>query len=140
MTVVIDASLLAEMLVGSPLGRVAEARLVAEGDLNLPDIAGPQTASVARGWLRGGRVTAMRAGQMIEDLAILPARVWPTIPLLGRAWELRDNATIYDAVYVALAERLGAKLLTGDGRLGRGLVGRANCEIVCLAAGSETGG
>jgi predicted nucleic acid-binding protein len=39
--------------------------------------------------------------------------------LLVRALDLRDNFTAYDAMYVALAERLGSALLTGDVRLGR---------------------
>ena len=40
-------------------------------------------------------------------------------PLLHRVWELRHNVGAYDATYVALAEALGASLLTGDGRLSR---------------------
>jgi predicted nucleic acid-binding protein len=40
-------------------------------------------------------------------------------PLIARCWELRDNLTIYDAVYVALAELMGAALLTADERLAR---------------------
>ena len=37
--------------------------------------------------------------------------------LLERCWELRDNLTIYDAAYVALAELLEVSLLTADGRI-----------------------
>ncbi|MGY1728101.1 type II toxin-antitoxin system VapC family toxin [Geodermatophilus sp. SYSU D01062] len=40
-------------------------------------------------------------------------------PLLGRALELRQAVTAYDGVYVALAEVLGAGLVTGDRRLAR---------------------
>ena len=39
------------------------------------------------------------------------------VNLLGRAWELRDNLTAYDAMYVALAEALDAALVTCDGPL-----------------------
>jgi predicted nucleic acid-binding protein len=41
----------------------------------------------------------------------------PHRPLLPRCWELRDNLTVYDAAYVALAERLDTTLLTADARL-----------------------
>lgn len=41
----------------------------------------------------------------------------PLPPLLNRAWELRHNLTVYDAAYVALAERLDGVLVTCDGRL-----------------------
>lgn len=36
------------------------------------------------------------------------------MPSLQRAFELRDNATIYDAPYLALAKLLEATLLTRD--------------------------
>ena len=35
------------------------------------------------------------------------------------AWTLRNNVTYYDALYVALAARLGYPLLTADARLAR---------------------
>ncbi len=37
----------------------------------------------------------------------------------GWRWALRDNVTYYDALYVALAARLGYPLLTADARLAR---------------------
>ena len=50
-------------------------------------------------------------------------------------WELRGNLTAYDAAYVALAELLGAPLVTLDTRLARAPGTR--CEISCYPAGSE---
>ena len=38
-------------------------------------------------------------------------------PLQARVFELRDNLTAYDAMYVALAERLVVPLLTDDAKL-----------------------
>jgi predicted nucleic acid-binding protein len=43
--------------------------------------------------------------------------VYPTVALLRRAWELRDNVTAYDGCYVALAETIGCTLITADVRL-----------------------
>lgn len=37
--------------------------------------------------------------------------------LLPRIWQLRHNLSAYDAAYVVLAEKLGAALITRDGRL-----------------------
>jgi predicted nucleic acid-binding protein len=44
---------------------------------------------------------------------------YPHAALLSRVWELRENFTAYDAVYIALAETLEAPLVTTDARLAR---------------------
>ena len=38
-------------------------------------------------------------------------------PIRATVWELRDNLTVYDAWYVALAEWLGVEFITADERL-----------------------
>lgn len=53
----------------------------------------------------------------MADLVDLDALRWDHEPLLGRAWELRENVSAYDAMYVALAEALEAPLVTSDARL-----------------------
>jgi len=63
-------------------------------------------------------------------LAALPLRRVPHLPLLARAWELRDNLSAYDASYVALAEALRTVLVTADGRIKR--ASGVNCQIVVL--------
>jgi predicted nucleic acid-binding protein len=45
-------------------------------------------------------------------------------------WELRDNLTVYDAAYVALAETLDAPLLAGDSRLARTSGTRCSIEVL----------
>lgn len=52
-----------------------------------------------------------RAGEALDGLAGLDLSRRPHTPLLGRIWELRNNLT----AYVALAEALGAPLVTTDG-------------------------
>jgi predicted nucleic acid-binding protein len=44
---------------------------------------------------------------------------YPHAALLSRVWELRENLTAYDAVYIALADTLEAPLVTTDARLAR---------------------
>lgn len=46
-------------------------------------------------------------------------RRYPHAPLIRRALQFRENLTIYDGLYLALAELLDAPLLTLDGGLGR---------------------
>jgi predicted nucleic acid-binding protein len=50
--------------------------------------------------------------------------------LLPRIWDLRNNFTAYDAVYVALAEALGVPLITRDGRLAGAAGHQARIELV----------
>ena len=50
--------------------------------------------------------------------------------LLPRTWELRHNASAYDAVYLALSEILAAPLLTCDSALVN--VPGCEAEVVCV--------
>ena len=85
----------------------------------MPELADLEVVSVLRRQVRAGAVDARRAGLALDDLAALRAQWAPHRPLLARCWELRDNLTVYDAAYVALAEAMHATLLTGDRRLAR---------------------
>ena len=68
--------------------------------------------------MRAGDVLADRAEEALGDLTGFDLRRHSHMHFLGRAWELRDNLTAYDAMYVALAEAIGAPLVTCDGPLG----------------------
>ena len=54
---------------------------------------------------------------------------WAHDALALRIWELRQNLTAYDAAYIALAEALGAPLLTRDKRLASAPGIRALVEV-----------
>ena len=62
-------------------------------------------------------MTADRATEACRDAALLLILRYPHVPLVERAWELRANLSIYDGVYIALAEMLEAPLVTCDRRL-----------------------
>jgi predicted nucleic acid-binding protein len=49
---------------------------------------------------------------------------------MSRIWSLRANLTAYDGTYVALAEALGAVLITCDERISRAPGLRATVEVV----------
>ena len=74
--------------------------------------------AIRRRRLRGD-IDDVRAGEAIDDHLALPIKRYPHHILLRRAWELRDNFTAYDAIYVALTEHLHATLFTSDLRLAK---------------------
>lgn len=117
--IVVDASVLATALGDDgPDGDHARARLRGER-LSAPELVDLEVTSVLRQQVHSGAADLRRAALALADLAALPLRRAPHRPLLARCWELRDNLTVYDASYVALAEALDVTLLTGDGRLAR---------------------
>lgn len=129
---VVDASVLAPALADDgPDGDVARARLRGQS-LVAPELIDLETTSVIRRQSQAGHLDARRAGLALTDLVELPLRRAPHLPLLARCWELRDNLTVYDAAYVALAEVLNVALLTADARLSKATGPR--CEIELLAS------
>jgi predicted nucleic acid-binding protein len=128
--IVVDASVLAPALAddGADGDRVRE-RLRGER-LAAPELIDLEVVSTIRRAARARRLDDRRSGQALKDLAALPLRRVPHLPLLTRVWELRDNLTAYDAAYVALAEALDALLLTADGRMGR--ASGLRCEVEVL--------
>lgn len=117
--IVVDASVLATALGDDgPDGDRARARLRGER-LSAPGIVDLEVASVLRGQVHGGDLDVRRAALALADLVAMPLQRAPHRPLLTRCWELRDNLTVYDASYVALAEALEVTLVTGDERLAR---------------------
>jgi predicted nucleic acid-binding protein len=128
--IVVDASVLATGLGDDgPDGDQARARLRGER-LTAPELVDLEVVSVWRRQVRAGAMDARRAALALADLGALPLRRTPHRPLLPRCWELRDNLTIYDAAYVALAEVLGVLLLTGDGRLAKSAGSTCNIEVL----------
>jgi len=58
-----------------------------------------------------------RAAQALADFADLRIQRYGYLALAGRIWELRHNATAYDAAYLALSEALPGILVTRDAAL-----------------------
>lgn len=126
--IVLDASALLELALGTPRGRAIADRIEdPELSLHVPHLADVEVAQALRRYVRDGGLDAETGRAALEVVRLLDLERHSHEPLLDRVWQLRANLTAYDAVYVALAEALGAKLLTCDGRLARapGLRGRA---------------
>lgn len=112
--IVLDASALLLILLGT-------ARLPSdvESPLCAPSLIDVEVASALRRLERAGRIDASRAVDLVDALARSPIDRFPHEPILRRAWQWRHDVSAYDAIYVALAEALGATLWTADRRLAR---------------------
>ena len=129
--IVVDASAVIEFLLQTALGLRVETRLFRDADeLHAPHLIDVETVQALRRLVRSGDVSADRAQEALDDLMMLAIRRHAHVDLAGRAWELRDNLTAYDAMYVALAEATDAPLVTCDARLGATPGHAARIEVV----------
>ena len=129
--IVVDASAVLEFLLQTPLGTRVEARLFRDGDeLHAPHLIDVEVTQGLRRLVRSREVSPDRAADAIADLIDLDLHRHAHLDLLTRAWKLRDNITAYDAVYVALAEALGATVVTCDAPLGKAPGHRTSVEVV----------
>lgn len=119
MTLVVDASVVVAALVDDGTdGAWAEAVLLSD-DLAAPHLMPAEVANILRRAKQAGDVSADTASLAHGDLLDLRVELVPYAVVASRAWALRENLTLYDAWYVALAELLEADLATLDARLAR---------------------
>jgi predicted nucleic acid-binding protein len=129
--IVLDASVMVDLLTKeAPETAHIRARLARELEVHVPDLVDVEVAHALRGLVLRDRLAAARARRAIRRFAILPLVRWSQTPLLSRVFALHDQLTAYDATYVALAEGLGATLLTRDARMARAAGHRARVEVV----------
>jgi predicted nucleic acid-binding protein len=129
--IVVDASAVVEVVLRRPKAEVLEARMFRRGEtIHAPHFIDLEVAHVVRRHVAAGTASAERAGLALEDLAGLRLDRYPHVPLLGVIWTLRHNFTVYDASYVALADALGAGLLTLDMRLAAAVREHTAVELV----------
>lgn len=126
-----DASVVVDALLGAPEDSRLRSRLFAGGaSLHAPHILDLEVLHVLRRLERRGILHLSRAAEAVEDLLDLPLTRYPHVDLADRVWELRGALTAYDAAYVALAEALGAPLLTRDAALASAGGHRARVRFV----------
>lgn len=106
--IVVDASVVIELLLRSPDAAAIQARVFGGGELlHAPHLMDVEVAQVMRRYSLRGEITAARGALALDILRRMPVRRHAHDLLLGRIWELRTNLSAYEAAYVALAEGLG---------------------------------
>ncbi len=117
--IVLDASVVVDLLLGlAPHAAEISRLLVAEApQLFAPHLLDAEVAQVIRRRVQGGSLRAADAVAALRVLTTLPIVRHSHVPFVERAFQLRGNATVYDALYLVLAEALGARLVTRDAAL-----------------------
>ena len=119
MTRVVDASVVVEAILGiGPRADWAAAQL-ADAHLAAPHLMPVEAANALRRLQARGLIGADIANLAHAELLALPVDLYPYEAIAERAWQMRASVASYDACYVALAELIGADLLTLDTRLTR---------------------
>ena len=108
-------------------------RLTRSGTLHAPHLIDVEVTHALRSLVARGDLSGNRASDARMDASDLRIARYPHLPLLARAWELRDTLSAYDAVYVALAEILPAPLVTCDARLAKTSGHNAEIELFAPA-------
>ncbi|WP_298863018.1 type II toxin-antitoxin system VapC family toxin [uncultured Microbacterium sp.] len=116
MTLVVDASAVAEVLLGTEAGRRA-AVLIDGHELLAPQHLTAEVASVIRGWSLSRQITDEQALRALGEFESLGVEQVPMMSMLPAVYALRHNVSAYDAMYVVLARAAQCSLLTLDARL-----------------------
>jgi len=113
--IVADCSAILDALLPGAPPELCEAVSGAD-EIAVPHLVDLQLLKVLRRLLREG-APERDVEQLRTDYGALPLTRFPHHVLADRVWELRANATAYDAAYLALAEILEVPLVTSDARL-----------------------
>jgi predicted nucleic acid-binding protein len=128
--IVVDASVLVTALADDGAdGDRARARLRDER-LIAPHLVDLEVTSAWRRLAAAGDLDDRRAQLALDDLRALRIERVPHTPLLARCWDLREDLTVYDAAYIALAEILHTTFLTADARLAGAPGTRCRVEVI----------
>jgi len=124
--IVVDASVVYETLLGSAPARerLSHEKLIA------PQLIQVEVMNALRRRLLAKMISPKRAEEALEDYDDTYIILFNHAQLMGRAWELRDNVTPYDAMYVALAEWFGVPLVTMDATLAGAPGVKASVEVL----------
>jgi predicted nucleic acid-binding protein len=112
--IVLDSSAAIDYLIGRGAGEWVETQLRDLDEVHAPHLLDVEVVGALRRRLQAGELSRRRAQDALADFQDLRVRRYPHRPFLHRMWELRDNLTASDAVFVALAEALAFPLVTTD--------------------------
>lgn len=129
---VLDTSAVVDYLLGTGAHEQVRELIGVEGELAAPDVLVFEVLAVLRRESHRGAIATDRALAAVEDLGEISLELFPSLPLRGRAWALRDNLTAADALFVTLAEYLDEPFATKDGALAREVAKHTTVTVLDL--------
>lgn len=118
MTTVVDVSVALKWILNEPGAKEARA-VLKTGAVSAPDFLLVEAANVLWRDVRRGVMDREHADQAFEIIANAGVAMTPAVEMLPAARSVAAgvDVTVYDALYVALAQQAGAALATADQRL-----------------------
>lgn len=129
---VLDSSVVVDYLVRQGAALAVDDLLDEPTPAAAPDVLVFEILAVLRRDVARREMSERRALTALDDLGDLGVELFPSLQLWRRAFALRHNMTMADALFVALAEALGEPLATKDRGLARAAVEHAAAEVVLL--------
>ena len=117
--IVLDSAAAVDYVTWREPGAWVADHIRADPDLHAPHLLDVEVVAALRKLVARRLLTPGSAIDAIQNLTDLELARYPHLPLVERMWELRSVVTASDAAFVALAEHLGAVLVTTDARLAR---------------------
>jgi predicted nucleic acid-binding protein len=129
--IVVDSS----VMIGVLGGKADTTRLLVDEALVAPQVLDAEVGhALRRKTMVTKELSLNTAVKALEVFTATEIRRYDHLDLMGRAWQLRENLSFYDALYVALAEMLEAPLVTVDARIAKAPGIPAIVQILPLGA------
>jgi predicted nucleic acid-binding protein len=129
MRIVVDASAIVQFIAREDDDRIA-AVLGERHDLHVPAVCDVEVVGGLAKHVRNSLLSPEEAREALIDYVSMPLARHLHVGHVARTFELSSNFAAADASYVALAEALGAGLVTLDGPLGRAIRRHTSVEVI----------
>ena len=136
MRFVVDASVAVKWLVAEEDADIADRLAASEQELHAPRLMASEVANVLWRKVRQGQIERAEAGAAMALLTDVPVR-WNDDETVGAdavRLALALDHPVYDCVYLALAHRIGATVVTADRRFANAVAPTEHGESVVTLA------
>ncbi len=127
---VVDASAIVALITNGAAAATLSSRLFGYGQLYAPALIDVEVMHALRRNVLVREMDVGAAEAAIEFYGKIEILRFAHDLLIRRIWQLRENFTVYDAAYVALAEGLRVPLITLDSRLAKAAPPTLRVELI----------